>query len=194
MSGSRRWTHFHSALQLALQRSAHKWTFEDFTECFPLYVDEEKNGSSAVFNAISGHMESQIHADLDELFAKYGVQENIDILHAIISEAKDRKQRGEIRNDVWRQDLEPHNAVSARTVPSLDSAVKRLEELLAEEEQACIELQAELQQNAESKQQENEQADALLDKMHRINSASSSIPLADIESWAIQKAESLKST
>lgn len=23
---SRRWTHFHSAIQLAIQRSAHKWT------------------------------------------------------------------------------------------------------------------------------------------------------------------------
>ena len=25
-AGSKRWTYFHSALQLAIQRSAHKWT------------------------------------------------------------------------------------------------------------------------------------------------------------------------
>ena len=33
--------------------------FEDFAECFPLYVEEERNGSSAIFNTISEHIERQ---------------------------------------------------------------------------------------------------------------------------------------
>ncbi|KAF4593155.1 Nuclear MIS12/MIND complex subunit PMF1/Nnf1 [Pleurotus pulmonarius] len=191
-TGSRRWTHFHSALQLAIQRSTHKWTFEDFTECFPLYVEEEKNGPSAVFNAISGHMESQMHADLDELFAKYGVQKNIDILHAIVTEAKERSRQNETRNDVWREDLDPHNAVSARTVPILEAEVQRMRELVAEEAERNKRLQAELEENRTVQESESEQAATLLDKVARINAACASIPQAEIEEWDIQTAESLK--
>jgi len=75
--GSRRWMHFHSALQLAIQRAAHKWTcvlftlltrlsrlhwlrFEDFIECFSLWAEESPDGASSVFNTISNFQESQI--------------------------------------------------------------------------------------------------------------------------------------
>jgi hypothetical protein len=33
--------------------------FEDFAECFPLYVESDKNGSSATFNSISEYIEAQ---------------------------------------------------------------------------------------------------------------------------------------
>jgi len=33
--------------------------FEDFAECFPLYVEEDKNGASATFDSISEYIESQ---------------------------------------------------------------------------------------------------------------------------------------
>ncbi len=33
--------------------------FEDFAECFPLYVEEDKNGASATFNSISDYIEAQ---------------------------------------------------------------------------------------------------------------------------------------
>lgn len=71
-------------------------------------------------------------ADLEELFAKYGVQKNIDILHAIVTEAKERSRQNETRNDIWREDLDPHNAVSARSVPILQSEAQRIRELVAE--------------------------------------------------------------
>jgi hypothetical protein len=77
-SGSKRWTYFYSALQLAIQRSAHKWrsvrlllgydlvlltafsSFDDFVECFSLWAEESPDGASSVFNTISGYQESQI--------------------------------------------------------------------------------------------------------------------------------------
>lgn len=59
------------------------------------------------------------------------VQENIDILHRVVTEAKDRKATGNIGKDVWREDLEPRSAVCARTVPILEQETKRLREVLA---------------------------------------------------------------
>ena len=38
---------------------SHVSSFEDFAECFPLYVEEDKNGSSATFNSISDYIEAQ---------------------------------------------------------------------------------------------------------------------------------------
>ena len=35
------------------------YSFEDFAECFPLYVESDKNGSSATFNSISEYIEAQ---------------------------------------------------------------------------------------------------------------------------------------
>lgn len=59
------------------------------------------------------------------------MQENIDILHKIVNEAKDRKAKGEAGKDVWKEDLEPRAAVCARTVPILEAEVKKLRETLA---------------------------------------------------------------
>jgi hypothetical protein len=125
---------------------------EDFSECFPLYVEEDKNGSSATFNSISDYIEAQnfvcallyqktccntahIHStkrDLDKLFKDYNVQENIDVLHKLVTDAKGRKTQGELGKDVWKEDLEPRVAVCARTMPILDAEVRRLREQLAE--------------------------------------------------------------
>lgn len=59
------------------------------------------------------------------------VQENIDILHRVVIEAKDRKAKGNIGKDVWQEDLEPRAAVCGRTVPILEQEAKRLRESLA---------------------------------------------------------------
>jgi hypothetical protein len=59
------------------------------------------------------------------------VQENVDILHRVVIEAKERKAKGDIGKDVWREDLEPRAAVCARTVPILEQEAKRLQEVLA---------------------------------------------------------------
>ena len=69
--------------------------------------------------------------DLDTLFKDYAVQENIDILHRILIEAKERKSKGDAGKDVWQEDLEPRAAVCARTVPILEQEAKSLRESLA---------------------------------------------------------------
>lgn len=54
------------------------------------------------------------------------MKDNIDVLHAVVTEARARKQGGEIGVDVWREDLQPMAAVRARTVPVLQSEAERL--------------------------------------------------------------------
>lgn len=68
--------------------------------------------------------------DLNKLFEEYDVRDSIDSLHAIINEATKRKARGEKGEDVWREDVQPHQAVSARTVPRLQAEMVRLQERL----------------------------------------------------------------
>ncbi|KAK0189171.1 hypothetical protein F5146DRAFT_1003121 [Armillaria mellea] len=130
--GSIRWSYFHSALQLAVRRSARKWTYEDFAECFPTYTKEDKDGSTAIFNQISDYIETQSFRDLDRLFRSFNVQENIDILHRVIEEAKERKEARIERSDQWREDLEPRAAISARTISKLDEENARLREILSQ--------------------------------------------------------------
>jgi len=193
-SGSRRWTHFRSALQLAIQRSAHKWTFEDFAECFPLYVEEDKNGSSATFNSISDYIEAQDFRDLDEMFKKYNVQENIDILHKIVTDAKDRKLMGDARKDIWQDHLDPKVAVCARTIPVLNSEAARLRDLIAkvEEENHLLELEVRGQETAIT--HANERVKELLDKVDTVCDMWQKLPHEEIESWTVQTKESLQPT
>jgi hypothetical protein len=66
------------------------------------------------------------------VFAEYDLKHNIDILHAVVTEARSRKQSGLIGNDVWREDLSPKAAVRARTVPLLEKEAMRLRATLDE--------------------------------------------------------------
>ena len=65
------------------------------------------------------------------MFKKYNVQENIDILHKIVTDAKDRKLMGDARKDTWQDHLDPKVAVCARTVLVLNSEAARLRDLIA---------------------------------------------------------------
>ncbi|KAG2011697.1 hypothetical protein CC2G_011785 [Coprinopsis cinerea AmutBmut pab1-1] len=191
-AGSRRWTHFHSALQLAVQRSARKWTFDDFAECFPLYVQEDKNSATATFTSISDYIEGQTINDLDKLFNDYNVQENIDILHKIVTDAKERKAKGETRKDAWREDLDPHVAVCAKTGPILEKEIQRLKQQLAESEELNRQLQAELEETTRQTDEINAQAHQLVDHLDHACEEWEKLPLEEIEAWTVQMAESLK--
>lgn len=72
--------------------------------------------------------ESCLQDDITQLFEKYGVRDNIDILHKIVTEAKARK---DVTKDIWREDIQPRNAVYARTIPVLEAETAQLEEILA---------------------------------------------------------------
>ena len=93
---SKRWTQFYAALQLAIQRAAHKWTsvfalflyspysqpissYKDFSECFPLWCEEQPNGAEGVFNTVSTFIETHIVVRFPLLSATHILLTNIDI-------------------------------------------------------------------------------------------------------------------
>ncbi|KAK0457826.1 uncharacterized protein EV420DRAFT_480628 [Desarmillaria tabescens] len=190
--GSIRWSYFHSALQLAVRRSARKWTYEDFAECFPTYTKEDKDGSTAIFNQISDYIESQSFRDLDKLFRSFNVQKNIDILHRVINEAKERKAAGIQRNDEWKEDLEPRAAIAARTIPKLQEENTRLREILSQIEQENNALSARLQDTAKRTDENDEQTLRLLKKLDDVLEEWKILPSEELETWTRQTMESTK--
>lgn len=59
------------------------------------------------------------------------MRDSINVLHGVVTDARARKQRGETgTKDIWKEDLEPHAAVRARTVPVLESEVEKLKATL----------------------------------------------------------------
>ena len=62
----------------------------------------------------------------DKFFDDISLKQCIDDLHAAVVDAKLRKQKGEVRPDIWREDLHPRAATRARTVPLLERERERL--------------------------------------------------------------------
>ncbi|KAI5124238.1 hypothetical protein M0805_005087 [Coniferiporia weirii] len=189
---SRRWTHFHSALQLAIQRAAHKWTYEEFAECFELWCKEEPDGASGVYNTISLHMERLITSACDELFVRYNARENIDIMHAVVTEARERQKAGQAPGpDAWRANLEPRTAVRARTVPLLRQEKAALEAQLAELEAENLGLQAQMMENVNAMKANEAEESRRLDLLDELEAKWSSLPIEDIQEWTLRTAETL---
>jgi tyrosinase len=69
---------------------------------------------------------------LDKLFKEYNVQENVDILHKIVQDSKDRKSKGEARNDAWRENINPRTSICAKTIPVVEKGIARLQRQLKE--------------------------------------------------------------
>ncbi|KAJ3745761.1 hypothetical protein DFH05DRAFT_1396489 [Lentinula detonsa] len=188
-SGSRRWEHFQSALQLAVQKSARKWSYEDFTQCFPLYAEEDRNGASTTFNTISDYIETQALRDLEKIFQLYNLRENIDTLHSIVTEAKERKKSGVAPgNDVWSEDLDARSAISARTVPVLEQEAKRLRESLSLLEASNSHIEAEIRVNVEAADRADEHAASLFKQLHKALEEWQEIS-PDIEAWTVTNSE-----
>jgi hypothetical protein len=62
----------------------------------------------------------------DKFFDDINLRQCIDDLHAAVVDAKLRKQKGEVRPDIWKEDLHPRVATRARTVPLLERERERL--------------------------------------------------------------------
>ncbi|KAH9926299.1 uncharacterized protein BXZ73DRAFT_102980 [Epithele typhae] len=189
-AGSTRWTHFHSALQLAIQRSAHKWTYEDFAECFSLWCDEQPENAATIFNLVSSRLESAITDNCEELLKKYNVKENIDNLHAVVTAARERKRREYDGKDVWREDLQPRAAVRARMIPMLETERDRVRAELAQLTEENTRLESEMQQNVQAAEDADRDAAKLLDLLDKALAKWDQIPFDDIQSWTLQAAES----
>lgn len=64
---------------------------------------------------------------------QFNVKENLDKLHAVVTEARARKQAEDYDGkDIWKEDLPPRAAVRAKTVPLLQQERDRLKAELAE--------------------------------------------------------------
>ncbi|GBE86132.1 hypothetical protein BKA93DRAFT_806183 [Sparassis latifolia] len=190
---SKRWTYFHSALQLAIQRAAHKWSYEDFTECFSQWCEEQPESASVVFNKVSQHMESSITDNCEMLFEQFNVRENLDRLHAVVTEARARKQTGYDEKDVWKEDLQPDAAVWARTIPVFEAERDRLRAELEQLDKRNLALQGQFQDNVRERERVDDEAAALLDILDQIQVKWDKLPLEEIQSWTLQTAESINS-
>lgn len=73
-----------------------------------------------------------IQKNCEAIFNEYNVKPNIDILHAIVTEARARKQSGGTGKDVWKEDTEPQAATRARALPSLEKEAAKLRATLAQ--------------------------------------------------------------
>ncbi|KAG6832664.1 hypothetical protein H0H87_000846 [Tephrocybe sp. NHM501043] len=130
--------------------------------------------------------------DLEKLFKEYAVQDNIDTLHRVINEAKERKTKDEVGKDVWRENLEPRAAVSARTVPIMELEVKRLRDALVEIQEENRVLQAQMEANVQATENAKKSTEQLLDKLDMVYEEWQGLPTEEIEGWTVQTMESLK--
>ncbi|KZP30545.1 hypothetical protein FIBSPDRAFT_1038201 [Athelia psychrophila] len=188
-TGSKRWTHFHSALQLAIQRAANKWTYEDFAECFTLWCEEQPDGAKGVFSGVARHIENEITKNCEAIFNEYNVKPNIDILHAIVTEARARKQSGGTGTDVWKEGIEPQAATRARALPSLEKEATKLRTTLAQIEQENLQLQTQMQSNVHERNEVDAKVTELLDILDEVYEQWSKLPLDEMDSWTLQTME-----
>ncbi|KAG8214983.1 hypothetical protein J3R82DRAFT_8386 [Butyriboletus roseoflavus] len=137
-------------------------------------------------------MEDQIHASCETLFKDFEVRESINVLHGVVTDARARKQRGEMEaKDIWKEALEPRAAARARTIPILESDVEKLKatlQNLEDENQALFEqMKSSVQQQRETDAKTAE----LLKVLDDVYSKWSKIPHDEISLWALQAAENL---
>ncbi|KAH9931938.1 uncharacterized protein B0H18DRAFT_988750 [Fomitopsis serialis] len=191
---SKRWSYFHSALQLAIQRAAHKWTYEDFTECFAIWCEEQPENAPRIFTTVSRHMEDSITESCEQLLKQYNVRENLDSLHAVVTESRAKKQAGYDGRDVWREDLHPSAAVRARTIPLLDKERDRLRAELQSLDTENRRLQSQMQRNMQAREEVDTEVSQLLDLLAEIQARWDQLPMEEIQSWALQTAESVSTT
>jgi len=187
---SKRWTQFYAALQLAIQRAAHKWTYKDFSECFPLWCEEQPNGAEGIFNTVSSFIETHIVTNTNKLYEQYDVQKNVDILHQVVTEARGRRQTvSDARADTWCADLQPRTAARARTILSLERERDSLRTRLAEMEKETMELHQELQESVAAQNRAVAKKAEIFAFFDEIYANWKELPLEDTQAWTLLIAE-----
>ncbi|KAJ7628451.1 hypothetical protein FB45DRAFT_1059215 [Roridomyces roridus] len=188
-SHSRRWKYFHSALELAVAKSAHEWKFEDFEQCFPQLVKEDKDSATQIFSQIAGYIESTTKRDLDRLFEVYDLKKNIDILDEVVKDAKARK--GDVEPSVWTEQTRPRAAVYARTVPALEARAQRLKEQLAEMEAQNLDLISQLESKNEQLADLTGRSAKILEAANETGKSWRDSPMDSVQGWTAQAVETL---
>ena len=118
---------------------------------------------------------------------------NLDRLHAVVTEARQRKAEGYTGKDIWKEDLKPDAAVRAKIVPLLEDERDRLKAQLEEVssgvqirdttanrpvflrvqlDQRNRQLQAQMQANVRARDEADEECGRLLDVLQEVRALS----------------------
>ncbi|KAN0141850.1 hypothetical protein V8E53_000312 [Lactarius tabidus] len=187
---SKRWTQFYAALQLAIQSAAHKWSHKDFSECFPLWCEEQPNGAEGVFKTVSSFIETHIISDTNKLFEQYDVQKQVDVLHGVVTDARAQRRQGETPGaNRWREDLQPREAVRARTTLTLERERDLLRARLAQMERENMELYREIQEHEAAQERTEARTAEIFAFFDEIYAKWQELPLEDLQSWTLLTAE-----
>ncbi|KAL1747965.1 hypothetical protein HDZ31DRAFT_30834 [Schizophyllum fasciatum] len=187
---SRRWVHFHSALQLAVSRASHRWTFEEFALCFPDFVEQDRDTASQLFNRTSDYIESQISRMIEDICKEHDMQASIDTLHRIVNEAKERDQALAATArapppDVWSSSTTPRNAIAARTVPILRQQRDQLKAMLAEQRAKNAQMLRIVAENRAAAEVADRQVHETMDAIEGVISEFERLPVETLDSWAV---------
>jgi len=129
-------------------------------------------------------MESSLVDATDKFFDDVNLKQCIDDLHAAVVDAKLRKQKGEVRSDIWREDLHPRAATRARTIPLLEKERERLLAELQELEDGNLQLQAEIGSNVHQFDENEKKSGSLLDVLDEVLREWEGLPADDMGQWA----------
>ncbi|TRM63734.1 hypothetical protein BD626DRAFT_495219 [Schizophyllum amplum] len=196
-TASRRWVHFHSALQLAVSRASHKWTFEDFALCFPDFVERDRDTATQLFNRTSDYIESQISRMVQEICDEHNMQTSIDTLHRIVAEAKELDQILAASGrpappDVWALSTTPRNAIAARTVPQLQRTRDALKAMLAERKSKNIEMLRSVEEDRAVAEAANREAHDRMNAIEGVIQEFEKLPVEPLDSWAVTVHETVQ--
>jgi len=97
-----------------------------------------------------------------------------------------RKQTGELRQDIWKQDLHPRNAARARTIPVLEDARDKLLAELNQLDEENKKLQKEIQQRVRTSQEADEEAEGLLEVLEEVLRQWNALPSHEIKTWTTE--------
>ncbi|KAL1676586.1 hypothetical protein EV122DRAFT_291754 [Schizophyllum commune] len=194
---SRRWIHFHSALQLAVSRASHKWTFEEFALCFPEFIEQDRDTASQLFNRTSDYIESQISRMVEDICKEHDMQTSIDTLHRIVNEAKERDQALAATGqppppDVWSSSTTPRNAIAARTVPLLRQHRDQLKVMLDEQRARNAQMLRVVAENRAAAEVADRQVHEIMDAIEKVIAEFERLPVETLDSWAVTVHEAVQ--
>lgn len=186
---SKRYTNFVSAFEHTTQNATTRWTYEDVCACFPSYCAEAPEQAAELRVDIGRMMAAHIAEHSQSYLDGYSAGSAIDALHAAATAAKQRDPEQRPPKDAWRPNLEPRAVVRARLAPLMEKERLRMQRMLEELEEENAQLAAQLEANNAAKAEADTQVTRMLDGLDRAVQKWSSLPVADIEAWAIDALE-----
>ncbi|KZV99997.1 hypothetical protein EXIGLDRAFT_762097 [Exidia glandulosa HHB12029] len=186
---SKRYINFVNAFQHTAQNATTRWTYDDVCACFPSYCAEASEQAAELRVDVGKMMAAQIAEHSQRYLDGYNAGSAIDSLHDAATTAKSRDLNSPPPKDAWRPNLEPRAVVRARIAPLLESEQQRMLQILQELEEENAELAAQLDTNNAAKAEADEAVTKMLDGLDKAVNKWSSLPLADIETWAIDALE-----